>query len=124
LNSLKNIKMAKKNIIIRPILTEKTNTLADNPLLNQYTFEVRKDANKIEIRRAVEAQFDVTVESVNTSIRPGKSKSRVVKGRQTKGRTSSIKKAMVTVQEGDVIEGFYGEEDFEEVENLDEAVEA
>jgi len=116
--------MAKKNIIIRPILTEKTNTLADNPLLNQYTFEVRKDANKIEIRRAVEAQFDVTVESVNTSIRPGKSKSRVVKGRQTKGRTSSMKKAMVTIQEGDVIEGFYGEEDYEEVENLDEAVEA
>lgn len=116
--------MAKKNIIIRPILTEKTNMLADNPLLNQYTFEVRKDANKIEIKKAVEAQFDVTVEAVNTSIRPGKSKSRVVKGRQTKGRTSSIKKAVVTVQEGDIIEGFYGEEDFEEVENLDEAAEA
>ncbi len=103
-----------KNIIIRPILSEKSNNLAENPLLNQYTFEVYKKANKIEIKKAVEAQFGVTVEAVNTSIRPGKSKSRVVKGRQTKGRTSSMKKAIVTVAEGEFIEGFFGAEDYEE----------
>ena len=43
-----------KNIIIRPILTEKTNALAENPLLNQYTFQVDKKANKVQIKKAVE----------------------------------------------------------------------
>jgi len=113
-----------KNIIIKPILTEKTNALADNPLLNQYTFQVIKGANKIEIKRAVEEQFGVTVKSVNTSIRPGKTKARVVKGRHTKGRTSPIKKAIVTLLEGDVIDAFYGDSDFDEVELLDDTEEA
>jgi len=105
-----------KNIIIRPILSEKTNALAENPLLNQYTFEVLKSANKIEIKKAVEEQFGVTVEAVNTSIRPGKSKARVVKGRHTKGRTSAIKKAVVTIAEGEYIEGYFGEGDYDDME--------
>jgi large subunit ribosomal protein L23 len=115
-----------KNIIIRPILTEKSNALAENPLLNQYTFEVLKSANKIEIKKAVEEQFDVTVNSVNTSIRPGKAKSRVVKGRHTKGRTSSIKKAIVTIAEGEYIDGFFGDMgvDTDEVELIDDNEEA
>ena len=114
-----------KNIIIRPILTEKSNALAENSLLNQYTFEVLKSSNKIEIRKAVEEQFGVTVESVNTSIRPGKAKARVVKGRHTKGRTSAIKKAIVTVAQGEFIEGFYGAaEDFDEVELLEDEEQA
>ncbi len=110
----------KKNIIIRPILTEKTNALAENTLLNQYTFEVNKKANKVEIKKAVEEQFGVTVEAVNTSIRPGKPKARVVKGRHTKGRTSSIKKAIVTVAEGEFIDGFYGESDLDQVELIED----
>lgn len=109
-----------KNIIIRPIITEKTTALAENPLLNQYTFEVLKSANKIEIKKAVEEQFGVTVEAVNTSIRPGKAKARVVKGRHTKGRTSSIKKAVITVAEGEFIEGFYGAGDFDDIELVDD----
>ncbi len=113
-----------KNIIIRPILTEKTNALAENPLLNQYTFEVDKKANKVEIKKAVEEQFGVTVNAVNTSIRPGKAKARVVKGRHTKGRTSSIKKAIVTIAEGEYIEGFFGESDMDEIELIDDKEEA
>lgn len=113
-----------KNIIIRPILSEKSNALAENSLLNQYTFEVLKSANKIEIKKAVEEQFGVTVESVNTSIRPGKAKARVVKGRHTKGRTSAIKKAIVTVAQGEFIEGFYGAEDFDDIELLEDEEEA
>ncbi|MCH2022042.1 MAG: 50S ribosomal protein L23 [Saprospiraceae bacterium] len=113
-----------KNIIIRPILTEKTNALAENPLLNQYTFEVDKKANKVQIKKAVEEQFGVTVNAVNTSIRPGKAKARVVKGRHTKGRTSAIKKAIVTIAEGEYIDGFFGESDMNEVELINDKEEA
>lgn len=113
-----------KNIIIRPIITEKTTALAENPLLNQYTFQVEKKANKIQIKKAVEAQFGVTVVTVNTNIRPGKAKARVVKGRHTKGRTSSIKKAVVTVAGGQIIDGFYGEVSANEVELIDNEVNA
>lgn len=117
--------MANK-ILIRPIITEKSTRLAENPKLNQYTFEVAKEANKIEIRKAVEAQFGVRVVSVNTSIRPGKNRSRIVKGNQTHGRTSAIKKAIVTVAEGEFIEGFYGNASNEatEVETDDQEVNA
>lgn len=112
-----------RNIIIKPIITEKTTILAENPLLNQYTFQVDKSANKIQIKKAVEDQFGVTVLAVNTSIRPGKTKARVVKGRQTKGRTSSIKKAVVTINEGDVI-GYYGDVTANEVEVLNSEINA
>jgi large subunit ribosomal protein L23 len=115
------IKMARKNIIIKPILSEKTTALAGDPLLNQYTFQVVKKSNKLEIRKAIEEQFGVTVLSVNTSIRPGKSRSRVVKGRQTKGQTSPIKKAIVTIAEGESIDGFYGNDMLDEIEILDDA---
>lgn len=113
--------MARKNIIIKPILSEKTTALAGDPLLNQYTFQVVKKTNKLEIRKAIEEQFGVTVLSVNTSIRPGKSRSRVVKGRQTKGQTSPIKKAIVTIAEGESIDGFYGNDMLDEIEILDDA---
>ena len=113
-----------KNIIIKPILTEKLNMFAENALLNQFTFQVAKNANKIEIKKAVEEQFGVTVTAVNTFIRPGKSKARIVKGRHTKGRTSSIKKAIVTVAEGEYIDGFLGDVDMDNVEIADENLEA
>ena len=71
---------------------------------------------KIEIRKAVENKFGVNVISVNTSVRPGKNKSRVVKGRYVHGKTAPVKKAYVTIAEGQFIEGFYGESvDVEEV---------
>jgi large subunit ribosomal protein L23 len=101
--------MANKVIIIKPLISEKSTKLAENTILNQYTFIVDKSANKIEIKKAVEAKFGITVVAVNTSVRPGKKKARVVKGRYVHGKTASIKKAYVTVAEGQFIEGFYGE---------------
>lgn len=112
-----------KNIIIKAILSEKSSELANDALLNKFTFQVDKKANKIEIKKAVEEQFGVTVTSVNTYIRPGKSKARVVKGRHTKGRTSSMKKAVVTIAEGEYIDGFFGESDFDNVEVADDNLE-
>ena len=63
-----------KNIIIKPIITEKAETLSEN--MGQYSFIVDKRANKVEIRKAVEKQFNVSVDSVNTINMPKKSKSR------------------------------------------------
>lgn len=112
-----------KNIIIRSILSEKTNTQAES-FAPKYTFEVLRSANKIEIKKAVEEKFGVTVTAVNTSIRPGKSRARVVKGRQTRGQTKPIKKAVVTLAEGEEIEGYFGAgDDFgDAVELQDDAV--
>jgi large subunit ribosomal protein L23 len=108
--------MANKIIIIKPLISEKSTKLAENTVLNQYTFVVDRNSNKIEIRKAVENKFGVNVISVNTSVRPGKNKSRVVKGRYVHGKTAPVKKAYVTIAEGQFIEGFYGESvDVEEV---------
>ena len=101
--------MANKVIIVKPLISEKSTKLAENSILNQYTFVVDRNANKIEIRKAVEKKFGVNVLSVNTLVRPGKNKSRVVKGRYVHGKSSPIKKAYVTVAEGQFIDGFYGD---------------
>jgi large subunit ribosomal protein L23 len=101
--------MANKVIIIKPLISEKSTKMAESSVLNQYTFVVDRNSNKIEIRKAVEKKFGVTVVAVNTSVRPGKNKSRVVKGRYVHGKTSPVKKAYVTIAEGQFIEGFYGE---------------
>lgn len=98
-----------KQILIKPLLSDKSTRLAETPTQKQYTFVVNREANKIEIKKAVEEQFNVTVLAVNTSVRPGKKKSRVVKGRMTAGRTAPIKKAFVTIAPGQIIEGFYGD---------------
>lgn len=81
---------APQDIIIRPIITEQA---TDNLPLNKYTFEVAKDANKLEIKSAVEALFNVEVTKVNTVNCDGKQKRL---GRFV-GRTASYKKAIVTV---------------------------
>jgi large subunit ribosomal protein L23 len=101
--------MANKVIIIKPLISEKSTKMAESSVLNQYTFVVDRNSNKIEIRKAVEKKFGVTVVAVNTAVRPGKKKSRVVKGRYVHGKTSPVKKAYVTIAEGQFIEGFYGE---------------
>ncbi len=116
--------MANKAIIIKPLLSEKSTKMAEDIALNQYTFVVDKNANKIEIKKAVEKKFGVDVLAVNTSIRPGKKKSRVVKGRMVQGITSSIKKAVVTVAEGQFIEDFYGAAEEVTVEPGDQEVNA
>jgi large subunit ribosomal protein L23 len=93
-------------ILIKPLITEKTEMLSDG--LNQYTFVVDKKANKVEIKKAVEEMYNVAVESVNTIIMPGKVKSRSTKSGILKGRMSSVKKAIVTLTEGEEID-FFGD---------------
>jgi large subunit ribosomal protein L23 len=86
-------------IVQTVLVTEKGTELADE--LGQYTFKVSKDANKIEIKAAVEALFDVTVTSVNTLNRKGKRK----RMRTTRyGKRPDWKKAIVTLAEGDEID--------------------
>jgi len=91
-----------QDLIVRPLLSEKGTALQDSR--NQYVFEVRKDANKIEIKHAVETLFKVEVVKVNTLRLPGKWK-RV--GRFA-SRANDWKKAMVTLREGQSIELFEG----------------
>lgn len=89
-------------IIERPLLTEKSMDLSH---VGKYTFRVAKDANKIEIRNAVEKIFKVKVAKVNTLIVKGK-KRRM--GRFPEGRTSDWKKAIVTLKPGQSITLFEG----------------
>lgn len=86
------------DVIIRPIVTEKSNTLA--AVQNQFTFEVHRDANKIEIKNAVETIFDVDVLRVTTVILPMK---RGRRGRKYYQRSPEYKKAVVTLPEGQTI---------------------
>ena len=95
-----------KRILIRPIITEKSEGQVDT--LNQYSFVVEKKANKIEIRKAVENLYGVTVEGVNTMVMPGKKKNRSTKSGVLRGRVSSFKKAVVTLADGEEID-FYGD---------------
>jgi large subunit ribosomal protein L23 len=92
-----------RDIIIRPVVSEKSYAALD---ANIYTFVVAGDANKIEIRRAVEEIFDVTVTNVNTVNRKGKRK----RNRRTGGYGTrpDSKRAIVTLSEGDAIEIFGG----------------
>ena len=87
------------DIIIRPALTEKSTQLAE---LNKHVFQVKFDANKPQIKRAVERLFGVDVVKVNTMIVPGKPK-RVGMHR---GRTKPWKKAIVTIGEDQMIDLF------------------
>ena len=87
-----------RDIIKAPIITEKSADLAQNK--NTITFSVATDANKVQIKQAVEKIFDVKVESVNTvNVKP--KKRRV--GKYT-GTTNRVKKAIVKLKEGSSIE--------------------
>ena len=92
------------SIIIKPIITEKMTLLGEK--LNRYGFRVDKNANKIEIKKAVEQMYNVTVTDVNTLVVPPKKRIRYTKSGFNKGATSAYKKAIVTLQEGDTID-FY-----------------
>ena len=92
--------MSPHEILLRPIVTEKTTDLQGKS--NLFTFEVAKQANKIEIRKAVEIVFGVRVSKVRTQVVRG-SLRRV--GKFT-GRTVSWKKALVTLQSGETIDLF------------------
>ena len=91
-------------IVIQPIDTEKTRYQASE--LGQYTFEVHLGANKIEIKKAIEAIYDVDVVGVNTMIMPAKMSGRY--GRRRIVRRPAWKKAVVVVAEGQRLEVFEG----------------
>ena len=97
--------MEDKQVFLKPRLSEKTYGLSVTT--NTYAVEVPGDANKHSVARAVSAQFDVTVESVNIVNVKGKTKRTVRKGgRPTAGKRSDIKKAYVTLKEGDKLPVF------------------
>jgi len=89
-------------IIIRPLLTEKSTFLQR---LNKFTFEVAKDATKIEIEKAIESLGRCQVEKVNTLVVKGK----VRRTRRGTGRTPDWKKAVVTLKEGETLGGLLGQ---------------
>jgi large subunit ribosomal protein L23 len=91
-------------VIIRPIDTEKTRYQASD--LDQYTFEVDRGANKIEVKRAIEEIYGVEVVSVNMMNMPAKAMRRF--GRRRIVRRAPWKKAVVTVAEGERLDVFEG----------------
>lgn len=96
--------MKASQVLIKPRVTEKVNTQMEKH--NRFTFVVDKRANKIEIKDAVEEFYNVKVAQVNTMVNPAKSKSRFTKDGLVKGRQSSIKKAIVTLAEGEHLDIF------------------
>ena len=86
--------MEANRIIIKPLLTEKSYAGIANKV---YTFVVAKNADKVQIRKAVEELFDVKVAKVNTVTVKGHKKTQNTKAGRTIGRTSDYKKAIVTL---------------------------
>jgi len=92
------------SIIIKPIITEKV--AKEGELTNRYGFVVDRTANKVEIKKAIEAAYGVTIVSVNTmNARPERSV-KYTKSGMIAGKTSAYKKAIVQVKEGETID-FY-----------------
>jgi large subunit ribosomal protein L23 len=92
------------SIIKKPIITEKMTDQSEK--YNRYAFVVDRKVNKIEIKRAVADMYDVTVDSVRTMVCIGKKRVRGTKSGMIVGKTSTYKKAIVTLTEGDSID-FY-----------------
>ena len=91
--------------IVKPLVTEKMTAITEKQN-NMFGFIVRPEANKIEIKKEVEAKYNVNVVSVNTMNYAGKRKSRYTKAGLMRGRTNAFKKAVITVKEGETID-FY-----------------
>jgi large subunit ribosomal protein L23 len=90
------------NILIKPIITEKATS--DSELNNRYSFQVNTKANKVEIKKAVEAAYGVSVEKVRTiNVRPER-KTRHTKTGVQHGKTNAVKKAIVQLAEGEMID--------------------
>ena len=88
-------------ILVKPLVSEKSMMMMGE---NKYSFAVAKDANKIEIKNAVEKLFNVTVLSVNTRTIQGK----VTRQGRYEGKRPDVKKAIVTLKAGDQIKVFEG----------------
>lgn len=92
------------HVLIKPIITEKSTRSGEKA--GKYAFRVAKTANKIEIKKAVEAAYSVQVEDVNTQVNVGKKKMRQTKQGLAVGMKSSFKKAYVTIKKGESIDFF------------------
>lgn len=90
-------------ILKRPLVTEKVSALNEKGI---YGLIVDNKANKIEVKKAVEKLYGVTVEQVNTLRYPGKKKTQYTKSGIRQGKRAAYKKALVTLKAGDVID-FY-----------------
>lgn len=91
-------------ILLKPLVTEKVNAMAEK--FNRYGFLVDPRANKIQIKKAVEEMYSVSVTDVNTISYAGKVKSRFTKAGLITGKSNAYKKAIVTLAEGNAID-FY-----------------
>ena len=98
-------------VIIRPLLTEKSNVLSE--LQNKYVFQVFKNANKIDIKKSIESRFEVKVKKVSTINCKGKNKNMSVRsnGRviRTNGNRTDWKKAIITLSGDDKIDLINGD---------------
>ena len=94
--------MKLSEVLVKPILTEKANSQQDK--LRRYAFRVARKANKLEIKKAVEEFYGVNVVDVNTSVVPGKNKTRFTKAGYVQGRKPAYKKALITVADGETID--------------------
>jgi large subunit ribosomal protein L23 len=92
------------SVLKKPVITEKMTALTESS--NRYGFVVDSNANKIQIKLAVEEMYGVSVNSVNTMNYNGKHKTRYTKTGWVEGLTNQIKKAIVTLMDGDTID-FY-----------------
>ncbi len=93
-----------EDILVKPLITEKSTAVQEKH--ERYTFVVARNANKIEIKKAIEAMYDVGVEKVWTYVMPAKTKIRMTRAGIASGRKSAYKKAIVSLVEGDTID-FY-----------------
>ena len=91
-------------IILKPIITEKMTQMGEK--LNRYGFLVDRKANKLQIKQAIKDLYGVDVSTVNTMVYSGKNKNRFTKSGVISGRTSTYKKATVTLVKGETID-FY-----------------
>src|ERR1700733_13139769 len=94
--------MKLSEVLVKPILTEKANSQQEK--LRRYAFRVNRKANKLEIKKAVEEFYGVTVIIVNTNAVPGKTKTRSTKAGYIQGRKSAYKKALITIADGKTID--------------------
>ena len=89
-------------VLIKPIVTEKSNKLTDKS--RTFAFRVARKANKLEIKKAVESFYGVNVTEVNTVVEHGKAKNRLTKSGFISGTKPAYKKANVKVAEGEIID--------------------
>lgn len=96
--------MSERQIVLEPLYTEKMAGLQDD--LNKYAFRVSLNANKIEIKKAVEKKFEVKVKSVRTMTLLGKKRQQMTRTGRFEGRRATWKKAIVTLEDGHRLELF------------------